>query len=145
MLVEVLRKLWVGIVIDMITSIWEQYETLAPSQHGFRRRRGTDTALIEVINILEHAQETDSWDIKRAFESVTRPLMDLAWCWLGVPPDVARWLAYMDLGGPVTVCTPLALHQLGPRGRFPPRGSPEDLSFTCGMGTPLGDVSSPSA
>jgi len=51
----------------------------------------------------------------------------------------------MDCDGPVTVRTPLALSRLGPRGRFPPRGSSEDLSFTCNMGTPQGDVSSPAA
>ena len=46
------------------------------------------------MNILEQAQETkvpvysSSWDIKMAFDSITRPLMALAWNRLGVPPQL---------------------------------------------------------
>jgi len=60
MLVEVLRKLWVGLIITKITDIWEDECILAPAQHGFRRLRGTDTALLQVINILEQAHESQS-------------------------------------------------------------------------------------
>ena len=41
-----LMKLWVGIIIDKITATWDRLDILAPSQHGFRPRRGTDTALL---------------------------------------------------------------------------------------------------
>jgi len=34
MLVEVLRKLWVGIIITKITAMWEKYNLLAPRDTG---------------------------------------------------------------------------------------------------------------
>ena len=51
---------------------------------GLRPRHGTDTALVEILNILEQAQESgtlvysSSWDIKRVFDSMSRPVMALA-------------------------------------------------------------------
>ena len=60
MLIEVLRKAWVGIIISKSTSAWERHLILSPSQHGFRRGRGTDTALAEFINAREHAEELNT-------------------------------------------------------------------------------------
>ena len=56
-LLEVLRKLWVGIIIGRITRAWERHRVLADAQHGFRPGRGTDAALIQFINAREHAEE----------------------------------------------------------------------------------------
>jgi len=151
MLVEVRRKLWVDMIIAKNTDIWEDECILAPTQHGFRRLRGTDSALLQVVNVLEQAHESQSpvysssWDIRRAFDSMTRPVMAMAWNHLVVPGEVANWLAFMDVDGIVMVKSPLALQSLGgPIGRFQTRNI-EHLGFTCGMGTPRGDVSSPAA
>ena len=79
MLVEVLRKLWVSLIIDKITRVWDQYDILAPAEHGFRPQRGNDTVLVKILNVLEQARESgapvysSSWDIKRAFDSISRP------------------------------------------------------------------------
>ena len=151
MLVEVLRKLWVGLVIDKITQVWNAYDILAPSQHGFRPKHGTDTALVEILIILEQSQESSnpvyssSWDIKRAFDSISRPIMALAWNRLGVPLGVANWLAYMDEGGTVMIRTPCAMRHYGSRSNFPSSEFPTCPGFTGGLGTPQGEVSSPAA
>ena len=60
MLVEIQRKLWVGLIIDEITQVWNQHHILSPSQHSFSPRRGTDTALVEVLNVLEQVKESRS-------------------------------------------------------------------------------------
>ena len=49
-LLEVIRKLWVGIVVNRITRAWERHGVLAPGQHGFRPGRGTDSALLQFLN-----------------------------------------------------------------------------------------------
>jgi hypothetical protein len=46
MLVEVLRKTWISLIIYRINQCWNRHDILHPSQHGFRSRRGTDTALL---------------------------------------------------------------------------------------------------
>ena len=74
---EVLRKLWIWIYIRKIVHLWESHQTLTHSQHGFRRGHGTDSALMVHLNCIEHARLTSaplflsSWDIRRAFDSVT--------------------------------------------------------------------------
>ena len=65
---------------------------LDPSQHGFRANHGTDSASLLLIDALEHAKEThtaclvSSWDIRRAFDSISKPALQMAWTRLGVPP-----------------------------------------------------------
>ena len=77
MLLEVLRKLWIWIYIRKIVHLWESHQTLTHSQHGFRRGHGTDSALMVHLNCIEHARLTSaplflsSWDIRRAFDSLT--------------------------------------------------------------------------
>ena len=55
-LVEVLRKLWMSITINRIKAVWEKHGVLDESQHGFRGERGTDSALLSIINELEQAR-----------------------------------------------------------------------------------------
>ena len=57
-LFEVLRKIWVGIVIQRITRAWERHQVLTDAQHGFRPGRGSGTALLQFINAREHADES---------------------------------------------------------------------------------------
>ena len=151
-LLEVLRKIWVGIVVSRITGAWEGHRVLAPAQHGFRPGRGTDSALLQFLNATEHAEETStslytsSWDIRRAFDSVSREAMEVSWLRLGVPPTVSRWLAYMDVGGPTVIRTPwaLATWQRQKYAGFCTTPSLEQpATFTQARGKPQGDVSSP--
>ena len=57
MLLEVLRKLWVRIYIRKIVHLWEVHQALTPSQHGFRRGHGTDSALMVHLNTLDSPKE----------------------------------------------------------------------------------------
>ena len=111
-LLEVIRKLWVGIIITRITRARERHGILTDTQHGFRPGRNTDTALLQFINAREHAEEalstlcSTSWDIRRAFDSESRGAIELSWFRLGVPSDIAHWLAAMDIGGPTAIRSP---------------------------------------
>ena len=151
-LLEVIRKLWVGLIIARITRAWERHSILADAQHGFRPGRGTDTALLQFINAREHAEETDlpmyssSWDIRRAFDSVPRGAMEISWTRLGVPANIAHWLATMDVGGPTVIRSPWALHtwaRTGAKGFGPTPSLERPCTFHRDRGTPQGDVSSP--
>ena len=55
-----------------------------------------------------HDLHRTSYDLKRAFDCVSKPVILLAWQRLGVPADVARWLTMMDIGGTTVVKTPYA-------------------------------------
>ena len=74
-LVEVMRKLWMSITINRIKTVWEKHGILDESQHGFRGKRGTDSALLCVINELERARSEHStrlfciYDCQRAFDN----------------------------------------------------------------------------
>ena len=114
-LLEVLRKIWAGIVIRRIQRVWEKHGCLHPSQHGYRWGNGTDHATARAIDKVEQAKESGDpllatlWDIKAAFDSVPRPFMNLAWRRLGVPDDVAEWITSLDEGGLTLPATPHVL------------------------------------
>ena len=151
-LLEVLRKLWVGLIIVRITRAWERHGILADAQHGFRPGRGADTALLQFINAREHAEEaalplySSSWDIRQAFDSVPRGAMEISWSRLGVPVTIAHWLATMDVVGPTVIRSPWALHtwaQSGAQGFGSCPSLERPCTFHRDRGTPQGDVSSP--
>ena len=154
MLLEVLRKLWVWIHVRKIVHLWAKHQALTPSQHGFRRGHGTDSALIVHLNCLEHARHTgnplflSSWDIRRAFDLVSKEAMDASWRRLGVPSATAHWIAHLDDQGPTAVRSPWALEawrRSGYQGfgKWPSTTCPN--TFIRERGTPQGDVSSPHA
>ena len=66
---------------------------LDPAQHGFRANHGTDSASLLLVDALEQAKEThiaclvSSWDIRRAFDSISKPAIQMAWIRLGVPQN----------------------------------------------------------
>ncbi len=47
-LVEVLRKIWIDLIIRQINNIWDKHNALHTAQHGFRPKRGTDTAILQL-------------------------------------------------------------------------------------------------
>jgi hypothetical protein len=74
-LFENIRKLWAGMVLRRVQSIWHKYDVLHPNQHGFRWQRRTHTAVIHLLNQLELDEDKEStyltmWDIRRAFDLV---------------------------------------------------------------------------
>ena len=154
MLLEVLRKIWLWIHVRKIVHHWEAHQILTQSQHGFRRGHGTDSTLLVHLNCLEHARHTNSplflssWDIRRAFDSVSKEAMDASWRRLGVPAVTPHWIAHLDDQGPTAVRSPWALdawrraHYAG----LPPGTSPaQPGTFIRERGTPQGDVTSPHA
>ena len=66
---------------------------LDPSQHGFYAKHDTDSASLLLVDALEHAKEkhlpclVSSWDIHRAFDSISKPALQIAWTPLGVPQN----------------------------------------------------------
>ena len=93
----------------------EYHQVLTPSQHGFRKGRGTDSALVVHLNCWEHARLTNnplylsSWVIRRAFDSVAKEAMDASRQRLGVPAASAHCIAYLNDQGSTAVRSPWAL------------------------------------
>ena len=83
-LLEIFRKLWTSILTHRIRNAWETHQLLDPPQHGFRANHGTDSASLLLIDALEQAKETrtaclvSSWDIRRAFDSISKPALQMA-------------------------------------------------------------------
>ena len=50
-LIEVTRKLWTSITVRKIWHVIEKHNLLHPSQHGYRRRRGTGSQLLQLIDV----------------------------------------------------------------------------------------------
>ena len=160
MLVECTRKMLSTIIIKRIRKVWNQTEALNHNQHAYRSKHGTDTALLQVINILEEAIETksdlylSSWDFKRAFDSVSKGAQVISWMRMGLPKDIAEWLVHMDTNGKTLIRSPLAQHTMLKSGyggfqshadvnRDIPLGDQPPTYFDCERGTGQGDVPSP--
>jgi hypothetical protein len=120
-LFEIIRKLWTGMIVHRIQSVWTNHNILHSSQHGFRWRQGTDTALLRIIDALEDAREFGTearmtlWDLRRAFDSVSRNFLRLAWTRLGVPAECVAWLTGLDEGGSTYVSSPHLYDNIEPR------------------------------
>ena len=108
MLVETSRKIWSALIVNHIQRAWHETLTLDDAQHGFLAKRGTSTAMLMHLNTIEDAQackehlHRSSWDMSKAFDSVSKYIMRIAWHRLGVPEDIANWLVSMHEDG-VTV------------------------------------------
>ena len=116
-LVEAVRKIWCKLLLHRILDVWGKHNVLHRYQHGFIHGRSTMTASTLFINMLEDAVErghplhTCTWDITKAFDSVTKNVMKLAWTRLGVPDEWVQWLVGLDEKGTTTVRTPHAIDQ----------------------------------
>ena len=145
MLMEVLRKLWTGLIVKRITTSLQKHGVLSLNQHGYLPKRGTDTANLQLLNTLETAWDEQrslygcSWDMKKAFDSVSKPLILLCWQRLGVPLAIAQWLVDLDEAGYTIVRTPYALEKWDLAGLEGIR----HLSFNPERGTGQGDIHSP--
>eukprot|EP01042_Synura_sphagnicola_P036407 gene36407-biopygen4424 len=144
MLMEVLRKLWTGLIVKRITSL-QKHGVLSLNQHGYLPKRGTDTANLQLLNTLESAWDEQrplygcSWDMKKAFDSVSKPLILLCWQRLGVPLAIAQWLVDLDEAGYTIVRTPFALKRWDLQGL----AGAQQFAFNPKRGTGQGDIHSP--
>ena len=66
------------------------------------------------MDALENAKDThsaclvSSWDIRRAFDSISKPALQMAWTRLGVPPEWASFLIQLDIDGITSVRLPVS-------------------------------------
>jgi len=111
MLVEVLRKYWIGLIVFKIIQVWNKHDILHPAQHGFRSKRGTETALLGLQVMFEQSARfqsplyISSWDISKAFDSLSKNVLRFSWVRLGVPPAMADFLVSLDEDGHTLVRT----------------------------------------
>lgn len=117
-LLETTRKVWTAIIMYRITQVTEKHNVLQDMQSGFRKGQSTETSLIQFINTLEQAEQTvaplyyTSYDISKAFDRPTKNIIQMAWCRIGVPPDIAQWLSNLDVGGKAYIKSPWAQHHV---------------------------------
>ena len=88
-LVDTLRKLWERIILNRIQQVWQAHHTLATGQHCIQGR-GCATALLQFQAAQEMAQRNQqdlymsSWDIRKAFDSISKNILVIAWCLRGM-------------------------------------------------------------
>ena len=113
-LVETTRKVWNGLLLRRISRALERSGILSDSQYAFRPRRGTDSAILQLVNAIEEAQENrtelfvSSWDTRRAFDSPAKQILVRSWTRLGVPERVAKYLVDIDKKGRTIIKTDIA-------------------------------------
>jgi hypothetical protein len=87
------------------------YGALDEAHHGFVSSKGTDSGILDLLNQLEKPLEWGvsallcSWDVKRAFDSISRTAMRMALLRLGVPNHVIRMIYKMKIEGVTVVRT----------------------------------------
>ena len=57
MLVEVTRKIWVGLIMGKIADFWSKHHLIDSAQHAYIRGKGTHTAIPQLTACLEGAKE----------------------------------------------------------------------------------------
>ena len=152
MLVECIRKLWVGIVIRRLSTFLTKENFLSTSQHGYVAHRSTVTSGLQLLDCLDDFSENriatflSSWDFTKAFDALPFSLSRLALLRSFVPPDIVEWLLQLDMDGRIIVRTPYALDCLrrNQLKLFQPYAENVPLSyFKAGGGVAQGDVHSP--
>ena len=151
-LLETTRKTWMGILVGRIVNVWEDEKVLASGQYGFRQGRGCEGPTIQVINALEEAEEAgteihgSSWDIRRAFDSIRKPILQMSWQRLGVPERIAQYIVDLDKDCLTIPLTPHAMYILSTHGIqsfYGETTSSTAAGFFPSTGTPQGDTPSP--
>jgi len=142
-----------GIIVERIVSVWEAENVLAGGQYGFRKNRGCEAATLQVLNALEEAKEAgteihgSSWDIKRVFDSVSKPILQMSWQRLGVPKHIAKYVVDLDTDCLTIPLTPHAMRILNSKGlnSFDLHLSSHNTAsgFSPETGTPQGDTHPP--
>jgi hypothetical protein len=150
-LLDSLRKTWERLILNTIQKTCMKHGSYQHNQHC-RPENGTDAALLTLRATLEKAQNTKehikitSWDMKKAFDSVSKPNLMMAWMRQGVPRDVAQWIVNLDTDGLTLIRTPIAKAEWKANIRSFKRPKPNKHlpnSFSPTRGTAQGAVLSP--
>ncbi len=103
-------------------NVWEQEKSLHTAQYGYRSNRETETAILQLINPIEDADEFKKtfylmgFDTIKPFDAVNKQVMRIAWIRLGVPADIAEYLTELDMDGLTLIKSPHAskvYHHIG--------------------------------
>jgi hypothetical protein len=146
MLVEVTRKIWVGLIMGKIADFWSKHHLIDQAQHAYIRGKGTHTAIPQLTACLEGAKEfksdiyISSWDMKRAFDSLGRRFIIRCLMRLHIPAGLVIFLTSLDEGGYVFVKSPKNL-KIAERGFV--ALDKEGDKFQTQRGTGQGDIPSP--
>eukprot|EP01031_Cornospumella_fuschlensis_P025602 gene25602-30918_t len=155
MLLECLRKLWVGLITKPAFELVDSSGLLSDTQWGYRSRRSTFIPALGVIDALEHSSLNkeaklflSSWDFTKAFDSVLPYMRRLALIRIGLPIQLVKLLDRLDTEGRAIPKTPYALATLHEFLSSPDRQGdntllPSNLAhFKMGQGIGQGDVTS---
>ena len=140
-LLETTRKIWTALLMTKISGVLNKHHVLQEMQAGFRSQRSTETSLVQFLNALELSQDQasplyyTSYDISKAFDRPEKGLIRLAWNRVGIPPDIADWLARLDEGGQTFIKSPWAQAKIPKRGTISHTSVP---SITQEVGVPQG-------
>ena len=119
MLVEVLRKIWMGLIMRKIAEFWRKWGLLDESQNAYLQGKGTHTALSQLINALEGARNystsayVSSFDMSKAFDSVGWKLLITCLIRLRVPSEMAKYMVMIDSTGHVFSKCPFNVELIG--------------------------------
>ena len=149
-LINTIRKVWVSIILRKITTTWEQHNILSAGAHGGRPGRGTTSATLPFINMCEHSIQTgqpryiQSFDMKKAFDTLSPAVKMMGWRRLGVPGHIAQYLVNMDIGGGYMVRRPETERLWAEfNGDIARMQTIPGATFQHQLGSPQGDVVSP--
>ena len=125
-LLEVTRKLLTTTVCNRLKYAFHSRRVFFPSQNGFVSHKSTSSELVHLLHIISEGKTFDfpidliTWDIVKAFDSVSRKIQYWSWRRLGTPSSIARWLVDLDENSTFIVKSPfaqnlVARHQLDRR------------------------------
>ena len=118
MLIEVTRKIWMGLIMNRVRLFWTKHKLLDERQHAYLRGKGTQTAIPQFVNAMESAREfaTDlymsSWDMSRAFDNLSREMLMVCLRRLHISPGLAEQIISLDEEDHILVRTPWLLEKL---------------------------------
>ena len=156
-LIEVTRKLWTRLILARIFKALKKFAVLQLNQSGGLANMGTDSALVQLLNLLEEGNEEDfdpgvldftSWDTRQAYDSLGNHTQYGAWRRLGIPRREVKWLMDLDLEGIFVVLTPYSKGKLRSIKMTMPMSTAHhmqlrSLGFQPKKGLTQGDVKSP--
>ena len=102
-LIEVLRKVFTGIVVDRMRHDWSRLKVLDECNPGFQAGRTTANAILPVHAAAEYCVATKTEmavlldDLKRCCDTPANPVIELALMRLGVPAFYATVLNDIDM------------------------------------------------